>query len=376
MVTKLSKIQVNSWRLSKHYLVERAKQKDLARVVSDVCGIQSQVLSAAELAINARVEGVTRQDIREALWTDHSIVKTWCMRGTLHLLASDDLPLFVAALKTKLTASKDWLEKNHRISPNDVDTVTAEVGQALEKNTLTREELARTVQSRTDLGEEIKKALMSGWGILLRPAAYKGLLAFGPNVGPRVTFLKPVTGTTRGAPTTVEAFRVLFRRFLSRYGPATFEDFDHWWGNIPDEESIAIEADRDDLELVEVNGFRGMMIRSDVEEARKMDPVQVVRLLPSFDSYVMFYSPREWIVPSAKRSRIFRQLAGWNYPSVVVDGTAAGIWTVKKRRKKIHVEIEAFRKLGPGDKAGIADEVERIGEFLESPTEVRYVSQI
>jgi Winged helix DNA-binding domain len=298
------------------------------------------------------------------------------MRGTLHVLASNDLPLFVAALKMKLIASKLWLEKTHGITPGEVDSVTAEIGRALEKKARTREELAQVVQSRAALGVKTAKALRSGWGILLQPAAYQGLLAFGPNLGPKVTFFKPDLRTIRQPPTEVEAFQVLFRRFISRYGPATFRDFYHWWGNIPDDQKISLEAERDDLEQVEVDGFRGMMIRSEAEEASKMDPVDVVRLLPSFDSYVMFYSPRKWVVKPEKRDRIFRQLAGWNYPSVIVDGTAAGIWALKKRGKKIHVEIESFRKLGLGDKAGIVDEVERIGEFLESPTEVRYSSQI
>jgi hypothetical protein len=76
VVVKLSRIQVNSWRLSKHHLAQRADRKDMEAVVSDICGIQAQVLSAAELAICARVEGIRRQDVRDALWENHTLLKT------------------------------------------------------------------------------------------------------------------------------------------------------------------------------------------------------------------------------------------------------------------------------------------------------------
>lgn len=374
MATRLSKAQVNSWRLSRQHLASRAKRRDLATVVSEVCGIQSQVLSAAELAVHERVEGITRQDIRDALWKDHSILKTWCMRGTLHLLASNDLPIYVAALKTKLVASKLWLQKNHNISPAEVDQVTHEIGRALEKDPLTREQLAQVVQSRGKFSEETKKALRSAWGILLSPAAYQGLLAFGPSLGPKVTFIKPAGKSARKEPPITEAFRELFRKFLRSHGPAALRDFDHWWGNIPDDVWSTLEGEKESLESVDVDGFRGLMLGSDAEKASKIEPVHVVRLLPSFDSYVMFCSPREWVVPTAHRNRIFNKLAGWVFPSVIVDGTAVGIWNLKKRGRNVEVNVEPFRKLASREKVGIEREATRIGEFLESRVEVSYSS--
>jgi hypothetical protein len=295
------------------------------------------------------------------------------MRGTLHLLSSDDLSIYVAALKTKLTSSKQWLQKNHGISSSEVDLVISQIERALKKKTLTREELAQTLEQTTKLSEQAKKALRSGWGILLSPAAYRGALAFGASLGSKVTFIKPVSRGPRKQLTETEAFRELFRRFLATYGPATIRDFGHWWGNLPEDGKIALEAETGDLEDVEVDGFRGMMIKSDAKKASEIDLAEVVRLVPSFDCYVMHYSPRGWFVPSAHRERIFRKLAGWNYPSVIVDGTAAGIWGLKKKGGKIQVDVELFRKLDAQDRAGIEEEVSRIGEFLESSTDVRYV---
>jgi hypothetical protein len=85
--------------VARHFLDEWVPEKSLHDVVRDVCGIHAQVQSAAELQLWARVDGVSRDEIREALWQERSLVRTWCMRGTLHVLTAEDLPVYVAALR-------------------------------------------------------------------------------------------------------------------------------------------------------------------------------------------------------------------------------------------------------------------------------------
>ena len=109
LTMNLSSTQVNSWRLSRHRLAKRARKGRIENVVSDRCGVQAQVLSYAALAVWARVEGITMQDVQDALWKHRSLVKTWCMRGTLHLVSASDLPLYVAARKTTMVVKTDWL---------------------------------------------------------------------------------------------------------------------------------------------------------------------------------------------------------------------------------------------------------------------------
>src|SRR5207237_137812 len=78
-------------------LLERAPKSKLAQVVGDIGGAQAQVMSLAELQIAVRVS-CNVEDVREALWKKRSLVKTWLMRGTLHLIPSADLPMFAAAM--------------------------------------------------------------------------------------------------------------------------------------------------------------------------------------------------------------------------------------------------------------------------------------
>jgi hypothetical protein len=373
LVTRLSLEQVNSWRLRAHHLSQRASRKELAGVVSDVCGIQAQVLSAAELAIRARVEGIRRQDVRDALWKSHAIVKTWCMRGTLHLLASSDLPLYVAALRSKLTESARWLQKDGGVTPVEVSSITEKIREALSERSLTREELSREVEQRTKLKTETRKYLRSAWGVLLRPAAYQGILVFGKSHGSRVTFASPASWAVPWKePYTKDATLELFRRYLRSYSPATVNDFGRWWGNLRQDDKSVLKSFPDELEEVELDGFSGLMLRSDAEEASGLEPMRGVHLLPSFDCYPMLYSPRELFVDRIHRSKIFRQTAGWNYPALVSGGSAVGTWNLEKRGRRIQIEVEPFRTLNPTEKQGVRDEATDIARFLDTSVEIRY----
>ncbi len=100
--------QVAAFRLARHHLLashvrERYAGEPgsarLAQVVGDVCGIQAQVMSAAELALWTRMHGLTRGEIPSALWKDRVLVKTSCMRQALHLLPGSEFHIFMGAVR-------------------------------------------------------------------------------------------------------------------------------------------------------------------------------------------------------------------------------------------------------------------------------------
>src|SRR5688572_32794855 len=91
-----------SRRLSRHGLATPVPADRMAEQVATMCGAHAQVMSAAEISIGIRVAGITREDVRRALWDERSLVKTIGPRGTVHLLAAADLPMWNAVLDASL----------------------------------------------------------------------------------------------------------------------------------------------------------------------------------------------------------------------------------------------------------------------------------
>ena len=70
------------------YPPERAAPDDLLDVTSRICGLHAQVASAAELSAWVRMHPGEPGAVSAALWQDRTLVKTWAMRGTLHLIVA------------------------------------------------------------------------------------------------------------------------------------------------------------------------------------------------------------------------------------------------------------------------------------------------
>jgi len=77
----------------------RVKPAEMHDVVSRLCGLHAQLTSSAELSLLARVEGLDPSALRDALWKERSLVKLWAMRGTLHMFASDEYPMWQAGAR-------------------------------------------------------------------------------------------------------------------------------------------------------------------------------------------------------------------------------------------------------------------------------------
>jgi hypothetical protein len=99
-VARLSWRHVLAWRMKRHRLVERAQASEMLEVTGGICGLHGQVMSSAELTLWARLDGLDRDAVQEALWEERSLVKLWAMRGTLHLLPAAELGMWLGALGT------------------------------------------------------------------------------------------------------------------------------------------------------------------------------------------------------------------------------------------------------------------------------------
>ncbi len=363
--------QVHAFRLQRHHLDRRAPKKDLARVVGDIGGVQAQVMSAAELQVAVRADcGV--EDVRKALWEDRSLVKTWLMRGTLHLTRSDDLPTYIGAMSAlwKSQMRPSWLEYME-ISAGEFWAIVDEIGAAVDGAPITREQLIATVGKGKS--ERIHELLRSGWGGMLKPAARKGLLCFGPNRGQSVTFVRPEKWLRTWKPVDEKtALAVMARRYLSAFGPATKVDFARWWGAWPGVGNAAWSALKDELITVSVGGVPMQLREVDVDTLRKARIEEPVQLLPGFDTYLMGHARRDHLVDSAFASRVSR-VAGWISACVLLNGEVVGTWTHTSKNGMLHVKVTPFKRLSTTVTSAVKKRARALGDALEvAKTEVSF----
>jgi hypothetical protein len=363
---ELTTAQVTARRLGRSHLLEPAPRTRLVDVVRDVALIQAQILSAAEIGIGIRVRGITAEDIRRELYENRSLIKTWSIRGTLHLVPADEASLWATAARGPhpYWESREWVA-GHGLTPKSSAALFAAIADALDGRCLTRAELADAVTER--LGWRHEK-LLSGWGELLHVPALMGTLCFGPPRGANVTFVRAdqwIGGWPDIDP--IEARRQVLRRYLTAYGPAKIGDFQRWCGFGREAVRAVLTDLADELEEVRFARSTAWMLSGDDRDLRR--EATSVHLLPQYDAFIIGFRPRDPLVPEPVKERIRHDPKG-RFESVtgmaplVVDGVVTGLWQRAKGRSGTRIDVEHVLPLPRGRGRELKAAVERVQEIL------------
>jgi hypothetical protein len=342
---RITQEQALAWRMQRH-LLDPVGELSVPRVVSRLCGVQTQVASSAELAIRVRRKTSRSGEVSRALAQGH-LVKTWAMRGALHLLTPEEAGVFLSLMAGGRSWERPSWQRYFGVTPKQLEALRKVVREALDGAVLTREELVAEVTARRGLGH-VGDALRSGWGTLLKPLAWQGDLCFGPSRGNRATFIRPEEASPRwaGVPEPDEAAPAAMAAYFGCYGPATIEAFGNWlaggWFGKRQLRSW-FEALSGQLAEVEVDGEPEYVLAEHVEALASTRTTPVVRLLPGFDQYVLGPGTADGrVVPTARRSAVSRQ-AGWISPVVVAGGVVRGTWELDGDSVRIAWFSEAGR---------------------------------
>ncbi len=369
---KLTWPKVLAFWLQRHFLEERAARSDLLAVVSRVCGLHAQVMSSAELAAWARIDGLNGGDVSAALWQERKLVKLWAMRWTLHLFSAVDFPLYLAALRAFGYFRRETWLKSVGITADDMNALLGGFRVTLTGDGLTREQLADAVAWHTGR-PHLREMLLGGWGTLLKPGAYQGHLVFGPSSGQTVTFVSPRHWLGEFPELdTADARLETLRRYLSAYGPATPGDFASWWGAARADARKLFRALGDELIPVSVDGRDAWALRTDADALQAAQPSKAVCLLPGFDPYTLNLR-RDCVsaLSTAHKGRVFRQ-QGWISAVVLVGGYVVGVWNYEVKKARVAVTVEPFEPLSPAIRAGIEQEAARLGVYFNAELELRF----
>jgi hypothetical protein len=362
LVLKVSWRQALGWRMQRQ-LLDPVGKLPVAGVVRQLCGVQAQVASSAELAVRVRREASRPGEVSRAL-AEGRLIRTWAMRGTLHLLTPEDGGAFLSLMASGRSWERPSWQRYFGVTPKQLDALREVVRATLDGKVLTRDELIAAVIARRGYGH-LGEALRSGWGTLLKPYAWQGDLCFGPSRGNRATFMRPEDASSRWAalPEPDEAAAIVIVAYLRAYGPATIENFRNWLsrGRISARQLRTwFSALGDRLSEVEVDGERRYVLAADLEDLASAKPTTAVRLLPGFDQYVLGPGTEDsHVIPAARRRAVSMQ-SGWISPIVVAGGPVKGTW----ERAGDEVRIGWFKEAGTPPRSQIKSEVERLSSIL------------
>jgi len=88
-----------------------------------------------------------------------------------------------------------------------------------------------------------------------------------------------------------------------------------------------------------------------------------VRLLPYFDAYLLGHRDRRHIVDAAKLKTVY-STQGWVAPVVLVDGRAAGTWSVTREGGHLRIGVTPFAPFSRDIRTTIREEAHDLGRFL------------
>ncbi|MGH7724047.1 MAG: winged helix DNA-binding domain-containing protein [Candidatus Eiseniibacteriota bacterium] len=368
---ELSAAEALDLRLAGQRLDRRVPAKTLLEVVSAIGGAQAQVASAARLSLAARVTGVTDGVIERALIEDRTLVKTWTMRGTLHLVPARDLPFYAAVgglLRIRYLDA--WLARGG-LNVRQAEEVGDDIVEALADGPLTRRGIAERVGDRH--GKKARSWIEHSWGGIIRRPVYQGRVCFGPTRGTEVTFVRTDQWLAPGAAAmpveTVEA--ELARRYLGAYGPATVRDFAYWAGFYAPEARRMWERIVGEMTEVSVEGSRAFVLAAAVEGRRsgrgrrkpRAASAPHVRLLPHFDVYLLGHRAKDSVLAPAHYKKVFRT-AGWVSPVVLVNGAIAGTWESERTEDELRIRFKPFRAFDRDTRTALEAEAEVLASSL------------
>jgi winged helix DNA-binding protein len=298
--------------------------------VHDVFAVQAQDAAAAFLAVRARTEGASAEAVERAL-ASGAVVRAWAMRGTLHLLAAEDLPLVLAVFGPIHLARGARRLQQLGLPPPEAERSTAEAAAILAaEGPLTRHELAARLRERgVPVAAEGQAAIH-----VVRRAALAGVLVevgvsgrYGPlDLGP--------------LPDRAGALASLGRRYVAAHAPASCDDFAAWSG----------------LPAADVRvGWNGEPRIEGEPEAGG------VRLLGAFEEWLLGWASRDLVVPRADARRVAPG-GGIIRPVAIADGRAFATWRLDRPRGR--VELDPFGRVTRAMRAGVDAEVAAIGAFL------------
>ncbi|WP_446220733.1 winged helix DNA-binding domain-containing protein [Micromonospora sp. IBHARD004] len=310
-----------------------ARPDDVAGVVEWFGAMQAQDAASGMWSLGVRLPGRTLADVRAALERREAL-RTWPMRGTVHLVPARDARWMLAVTGVRTLAGAAARRAVLGLTEAEADRAADALGAALAGGgRLTRAQCLATV---TAAG--IDTAGQRGYHLLWY-ASQRGVTCIAPHVGSEQTFaLLDEWAPDPHRPERDEALGVLALRYFRSHGPTTRQDFAGWTGLTAADARRGIAVAGDALATVRVDGTEAVVDAALLDAPR--GPVDDLHVLPGFDEYLLGFKDRALMLDPADKQAVIPGGNGVFQSTVVRAGRVVGTWkrTLSKTRATVTVQ--------------------------------------
>jgi hypothetical protein len=300
--------------------------------------VQAQDYLGSLWAVGQRLPDGTEACVEQAI-ASRRLVRTWPMRGTLHLVAAEDARWMVALLAPRVLRRAASRFRQLELTTSDFERSARVLQRSLEGGrTLTRPE-AYAALERAGVSAAGQRGIH-----ILGFHAQQGLLCIGPRRGRQPVFvlvdewLPPAPHLEGEA-----ALREMARRYFQSHGPATAEDFAWWAGLTRKEVAVA----KDGLPTTDARPARGRQ----------------AALLPAWDEYLVAYKDRSAAMGHLPPARLPGPMATGR-PTIVIDGRVVGSWSRRLGPRGVRVRYDWWVAPSPAERRLVEKAAQRYATFL------------
>jgi hypothetical protein len=338
--------------------IARPRFERAGELVSWMGAVQAQDYLASLWAIGLRLTGGTETVVERAI-ADGSIVRTWPMRGTLHLVPAADVHWMLELLAPRVVRGSAGRLRQLGLDARLLARTGKLVTRALEGGRCITRPALLALLDKAGIATRESRGLH-----MLFHHAQEGLICFGPREGKQPTLvLLDEWVPARRRLSREESLAELGRRYFTSHGPATLHDFGWWSGLTLTECRAAVALAGDALAREEIDGKAYWFGTEAVRPAHAGAPH--VHLLPYFDEYTVAYRDRTAVI-APRHSGHFAIANGMLFPIVVVDGQVIGSWKRTLDKRGVRITLERFESIRREHVPALREAMHRYARFLGS----------
>lgn len=316
--------EIRLMRLARQHLVQPVSME---KAVRDLCGVQAQFLSNAMHALRIRCHDF------DPVLAQKQLVKSWTLRGTMHVFAREDLPLMLHEGRSHFLRPCDTLEADEHMTKERkaffAELITRKIGEGI-----CEREALKAVCAENGMTQTEEESLFNAWGGVIRALCEAGRICHQVQEKKAFQLCPPFEPMPNA-----EAELELARRYFTHYGPATIRDAAYFFAAT--QKKVRTWLDQLSVQSVACDERSYFFLPDD----EKVTSIPECVFLAGFDPLMLGYEKKESLFLPQEHLRGIFNLAGIVMPAVLLHGRVVGRW--KKERK---LTVTLFENVTPSQR--------------------------